>query len=68
VEKNIHPERSKKRKKERRLKMKASEVIEQLEKLMEKYGDLECQYEDGDFLIGQIFYIGDGEIETFRFC
>ena len=48
--------------------MKASEVIEQLEKLVEKYGDLECQYEDGEFLIGQIFYIGDGEIGTFHFC
>lgn len=48
--------------------MKASEIIEQLEKLMEKYEDLNCRYEDDYLPVEQVIYLGDGEEESFLFC
>jgi hypothetical protein len=51
--------------------MKASDVIEQLEKLMKKYGDLDCRYDDGFLSVDQVIYLGeddDYETESFLFC
>lgn len=47
--------------------MKASDAIDKLDNLIEKYGDLDLKDTDGLFDVDDIVYMTDGEEEIFVF-